>query len=202
MDSATDRAALRRRYRNLRRALSATAQRRHSMRICRHFLCSPLAWRARRIAAYLAIDGEADLQPLLPRLAAMGKQLALPVVGRNQRMDFFAYEPGMRLVANRYGIFEPAPGARYVPTLALDLVFAPLVAFDARGNRLGMGGGYYDRHFARAPAGLRPLLVGVAHEAQRTVSLPAAPWDQPLDAVLTEAGWQALGKAVARIQNS
>ena len=166
------------------------------MRIRRHFLCSPLAWRTRRIAAYLAIDGEPDLLPLLSRLGAMGKHLALPVIGRDQRMDFFAYDFQTRLVPNRYGILEPAPSACYIRTLALDLVLTPLVAFDERGNRLGMGGGFYDRHFAGTPPGMRPLLVGVAHELQRAESLPTAPWDQPLDAVLTEAGWQTISKRV------
>lgn len=190
VDSATDRASLRRHYRNVRRRLSVAAQRRHALGIRRHFLCSPLVWRARRIAAYLAIDGEPDLQPLLASLAAMGKQLALPVIRRDRRMDFFAYDANTPLIPNRYGILEPAPGARYVHTLSLGLVLTPLVAFDDSGNRLGMGGGFYDRHFARVPDGLGPRLVGVAHEAQRAPALEAAPWDQPLDGVLTEAGYR------------
>ena len=194
MGSPANRSSLRRHYRNARRELPVAAQRRHSLRISRHFLRAPLVWRARRIAAYLAIDSEVDLEPLLRRLAAMGKQLALPVIKRDQRMDFFAFDGTSRLIANRYGIREPAPGAPYVRTLALDLVLTPLVAFDGSGNRLGMGGGYYDRHFASAPAGRQPLFVGVAHEVQRAVSLPAAPWDRPLDAVLTEFGWQSFSK--------
>lgn len=196
MTSTTDRSSLRRHYRKARRDLSAAAQRSHSIRIGRLFLGSPLAWRAARIAAYLAIDGEPDLAPLLTRLAAMGKQLALPVIKRDGNMDFFDYDVSAPLFANRFGIDEPAPGARYVPTLSLNVVLTPLVAFDDGGNRLGMGGGFYDRHFAGAAAGLRPLLVGVAHAAQRAPSLPAAPWDQPLDAVLTECGWQVYSKRV------
>ena len=192
--SATDRSALRRHYRNARRALSAGAQRRHSIAISCGFLRSPLMWRAARIAAYLAIDGEPDLGRLLARLAGAGKRLALPVIQRDGIMDFFAYEATMPLVPNRYGILEPAPGANHVPTLALDLVLTPLVAFDNCGNRLGMGGGFYDRHFGRLPSGLRPLLIGIAHEAQRAPTLPAAPWDLPLDGVLTEAGWHGASK--------
>ena len=122
---ATGRAALRRRFRQARRTLSAAAQRRHSIRICRHFLCSPLACRASRIAAYLAIDGEPDLDPLLARLRLMGKRLALPVIGRDGELEFFAYDSTAPLVANRYGIEEPAPGARPVPTLSLGVVLTP-----------------------------------------------------------------------------
>ncbi len=194
MASTTHRQSLRRHYRKVRRGLSAAAQRSNASAIGRRLLCSPIAWRATRIAAYLAIDGEPDLEPLLAKLAAMGKQIALPVIRRDGAMDFFDHEPGAPVVANRFGIGEPAPGARYVPTLSLGVVLTPLVAFDDQGNRLGMGGGFYDRHFARTPDGLRPLLVGVAHAAQRAPGLPAAPWDQPLDAVLTEAGWQAFSK--------
>ena len=197
-DRAGRRPALRRRFRAARRALSAVQQRSHSQRICRHFLRSPLAWRARRIGAYLAIDGEPDLAPLLARLRRMGKRLTLPVIAPGGRMDFFAYDAGKALVSNIYGIREPAPGARHVPTLALDVVLTPLVAFDGNGNRLGMGGGFYDRHFGPMPAGLRPLLVGVAHELQGASSLPAAAWDVPLDAVLTDAGWRGFSKRSPR----
>lgn len=184
-----DRKALRRRFREARRTLSAADQRCHSIRICRHFLSSPLAWRASRIAAYLAIDGEPDLDPLLARLHLMGKRLALPVIARDGGMDFFAYKVTAPLLPNRFGIMEPTPGARHVPTLSLGAVLTPLVAFDANGNRLGMGGGFYDRHFGAMPSRLRPLLIGVAHESQHAQRLPAASWDVPLDAVLTDAGW-------------
>ena len=189
-----NRTALRRQYRKARRALSAAEQRRHSLRLCRHFLRSPLAWRASRIAAYLAIDGEPDLEALLTRLRLMGKRLALPVVRPKGGMDFFAFDARAPLVANMFGIEEPAPGARHVPTLSLDVVLTPLVAFDENGNRLGMGGGFYDRHFGAVPTPLRPLLIGVAHELQRAPNLPAAPWDVPLDAVLTDAGWHGFSK--------
>ncbi len=189
-----ERKALRRQFRKARRTLSTREQHGHSMSICRHFMSSPLVWRASRIAGYLAIDGEPDLDPLLERLRPMGKQLALPVIGRDGGMDFFAYDADEALTTNVYGIAEPAPGARHLSTLCLDVVLVPLVAFDDDGNRLGMGGGFYDRHFRPMPNRRRPLLVGVAHEIQRASQLPAACWDVPLDAVLTDAGWRAFGK--------
>jgi 5-formyltetrahydrofolate cyclo-ligase len=71
------------------------------------------------------------------------------------------------------------------------VLFMPLVAFDDSGSRLGMGAGYYDRYLGRLPGGLTPLLVGLAHEAQRSnTPLPGNPWDVPLDGVVTENGWQ------------
>ena len=201
-----ERLALRRCHRSVRRRLSAGQQWLHAEAVRRFFLASPLAWRSRRIAAYLGVDGEVNLRPLLDSLQRMGKLLALPVVERSSlelgeregvtprrssnRMSFFAHRLEAPLTRNRFGIEEPAPGAPWINTRALDLVLAPLVAFDDQGNRLGMGGGFYDRHFGALPERLRPLLVGVAHEVQRADALPAAPWDVPLDGILTEAGWR------------
>ena len=181
---------MRRRHRSARRRLSAGQQRRRAESVRRLFLASPLAWRSRRIAAYLSVDGEVNLRPLLGSLQRMGKLLALPVIARNNWMSFFSRRPEAPLTRNRFGIEEPAPGAPWINTRSLDLVLAPLVAFDEQGNRLGMGGGFYDRHFGGLPERLRPLLVGVAHEVQRADALPLAPWDVPLDGILTEAGWR------------
>ena len=93
---------------------------------------------------------------------------------------------------NRYGIPEPAhPNkARNFPLRSLDLVLMPLVGFDTQGNRLGMGGGYYDRSFAflhRHSHWRKPHLMGTAYEFQRLSKLDAQPWDVPLDAIVTEA---------------
>ena len=200
-----ERLALRRRHRSARRRLSASQQWLHAEAVRRLFLTSHLAWRSRRIAAYLSVDGEVNLRPLLGSLQRMGKLLALPVIERSlqageregsasrrssNRMSFFAHRPEAPLTRNRFGIEEPPPGAPWINTRALDLVLAPLVAFDHQGNRLGMGGGFYDRHFGALPERLRPLLVGVAHEVQRVDLLRTAPWDVPLDGILTEAGWR------------
>ncbi len=139
----------------------------------------------------MAKDGELDATPLLERLPGMRKRVALPVVSRNGVMSFYRYRPGAELLVNRLGILEPGAGAAFVHPLALDLLVMPLVAFDDRGMRLGMGAGYYDRYLARIPPRMRPLLVGLAHEVQRSPEpLPAATWDVPLDGVITEAGWQ------------
>ncbi len=119
--------------------------------------------------------------------------LALPVVEDGNRMSFFVQHPDAPLVINRFGIEEPAPQAPWMHSLALDLVLMPLAAFDGQGNRLGMGGGFYDRCFGPMPSRMRPLLVGVAHSIQQADGLPAAPWDVPMDAVLTENGWWPCG---------
>lgn len=189
--STQSRAVLRRRFRRARRMLSRSQQATHARRITQHYLRSPLIRRAQRVAMFIARDGEPDLTQLAIKLTALNKTLALPVVGVGSRMDFYRYDPATVLTPNRYGIGEPPPGSRYLNTRAIDVLLMPLVTFDDAGNRLGMGAGFYDRHLARLPMRLRPWLVGVAHEIQRCPSnLPTTPWDIPLDAVLTEAGWQ------------
>ena len=100
---------------------------------------------------------------------------------------FRRYRPGEKLVANRFGI--PEPPHRRGNTLSakqLDVIFLPLVGFDAAGNRLGMGGGFYDRTLSQLPARNRPLLAGLAHDVQRVDKLPVQRWDIPLDAVVTD----------------
>lgn len=102
-------------------------------------------------------------------------------------MTFWKLNPGDTLSLNRVGIWEPLnKRGRPTPSWSLSMVLLPLVAFDSRGTRLGMGGGYYDTYLAklRRP---RPLLVGYAHACQEVAEIDREPWDVPLDAVVTEA---------------
>jgi 5-formyltetrahydrofolate cyclo-ligase len=192
-----DRQSLRRTFRRLRRGLSSAAQARNSEAVARHFFAEGLAWRASTIGLYMANDGELDLAPLAERLRRASKRIALPVVrgapGRAPHLEFYRWDAEAPLHRNRYGILEPASDAVFVPAIALDLLLIPLVAFDRHGTRLGMGAGYYDRFLGGLAPGLRPALVGVAHEIQRSAEpLPAASWDVPLASVITERGWRPL----------
>lgn len=149
--------------------------------------------RARRIAAYVGANHEVDPMPLLVAAAKHAKQCYLPVLHpyRPGRLLFRRWRPGQRMVMNRYRIPEPAPGhSALIPARHLDLVLVPLLGFDHRCGRLGMGGGYYDRSFAfrrlrQGPA--RPLLVGLAFAVQQVPLVPRRAWDVPLDMVVTEA---------------
>lgn len=146
---------------------------------------------AQHLAAYVAVEGELDPEPLLRRAHADGKHVYLPLLPRERdaALAFLPWEPGLLMQANRLGIPEPAAARRAViaPRL-LDLVLTPLVAFDNRGRRLGMGGGYYDRTFAFLKAGIaKPLLLGLAYEFQRFDPLRAESWDVPLAGVVTES---------------
>ena len=183
---------LRRRFRSARRSLSFAAQAAHAEAVARAVVGSRVLLRAGICGAYFSQDdGELDSLPLLSRLWAAARTVGVPVVSGKGDMDFYQVKPGTPLVVNRYGIPEPRR-SRYLNPLSLSIVFLPLVAFDDHGTRLGMGAGYYDRYIGRLPVTLRPLLVGLAHEVQRARDpLPRQPWDVPLDAVATEAGWQS-----------
>jgi 5-formyltetrahydrofolate cyclo-ligase len=181
----------RRRLRRARLRLHAAERGRASRRVCRALASARVFLRARSVAAYLPHGGEVDLRPLLAVAWGAGRECYLPVVGRGG-MRFLPYGPGTPLRRNRYGIPEPdLPARLQARPLVIDLVLVPLVAFDGRGNRLGMGGGYYDRTFAflhRRRHWRRPVLVGVAFGFQRVAALAPNPWDVTLDAVVTEEG--------------
>ncbi len=147
---------------------------------------------SRRIAFYIAAGGEIDPAPLMKLALMAGKQVYLPILRRRpaKGLWFASHHPGGRLQLNRFKIPEPIVHARrIVMPWSIDMVFVPLVAFDLRGNRLGMGGGFYDRTFAfkqQRNHWWGPKLIGLAHDFQRVDQLPTQPWDIPLDAVITE----------------
>lgn len=179
--------------RDQRRKLTPGQQRRAGESLARHLGRQLFFLRARHIAYYMPNDGEIDPLFLLELAAAAGKKAYLPVLDRRNAgsMAFVPWNPGEPMKANVYGIPEPRRrGTRPIPLWMLDVVCLPLVAFDRNGNRLGMGGGFYDRTFAAFNPGTRskPLLVGLAHHFQQVENLPADPWDIPLHGVATDRG--------------
>lgn len=181
-----------------RQALPDTVARRCAMEMARHARHHPLLLNSTRIACYLAADGEMDPAPLVEHLWSLGKQLFLPVLVpfARQRLWFARFQPGDRLVINRFGIPEPER-RRLIKPAALDLVITPLVAFDERGYRIGMGGGFYDRCFGflrRRTYWHKPRLLGLAYEFQKQVAIEANAWDIPLDAIATEVTLYLAGK--------
>lgn len=170
-----------------RRALPMFRRRLGCRAIVRHLGALPAFRRARHVAVYWPADGEADVRGVAEYARSRGKTLYLPKVGRSGAMRFATWPPAAQLRNNRYGIPEPVTVRwRTVPAAQLQVILMPLVAFDGRGHRLGMGGGYYDR--ALAGRRRRPLLIGIAFSFQQVPMVPAQPWDVPLDMVITERG--------------
>lgn len=142
-----------------------------------------------RIAGYWASRGEMPLHAAFAALRARSQEYLLPILG-GKLLHFAPWQTGAALRNNRFGIPEPecAPQAR-VDGADLDLVLMPLLAFDRNGNRLGSGGGWYDRTFAflqGLPRPAHPLLVGIGYHFQEVDALAARAWDIPMDYVATD----------------
>jgi 5-formyltetrahydrofolate cyclo-ligase len=187
---------LRRRLRAQRTRLSPEERAAAARHLHDHVVATRLFLACRRIACYLPNNGEIDPRPIIERILRMNKTCYLPVLSRlgYDRLWFAPYAPGTALKPNRFDIQEPdVPLSRLVRARELDLILMPLVAVDRDGNRLGMGGGFYDRslEFLRHRGRWhKPHLFGLAYDFQRLVDdrLPVQPWDIPLAGVATDRG--------------
>jgi 5-formyltetrahydrofolate cyclo-ligase len=131
------------------------------------------------IAGFWPLPGEIDILPLLHALAEGGWPLCLPVTPRRGfPLTFRTWKPGDPLTPGRFNTRHPT-GPETVP----DYILVPLLAFDRAGNRLGYGGGYYDRTLAQLPTAFR---LGCAFSAQEMPRIPTGPEDVTLHAIATE----------------
>ncbi len=188
-----DPTSLRRECRKRRRSLTAAQRADHSRAFAVLARRQGLVQRARRIAAYISADGELNPASLFSTIQCRRKQLYLPVLRPHPQLKlwFVHHRAGGELIGNRFGIPEPPLKHRRICLpWALDIILLPLVAFDAQCNRMGMGGGFYDRTLAylrQRSVWRRPQLIGVAHQCQEVEQLPLNEWDVPLDRVITES---------------
>lgn len=187
----TTRHSLRQQMRSRRHSLTPHQQQHASTALLQQWQQS--RGHCRHLALYWPSDGEIDPRPVAEYAWRMGFKVYLPVLHpwRPRQLWFIPFTPDTRLQKNRFGIPEPVGRkCRPIKLQQLDRVLLPLVAFDRRGGRLGMGGGFYDATFAFKRTGKsRPRLIGVAHSFQEVNELPLEPWDVPLDAVITEQEW-------------
>lgn len=189
MSMPEGRRQLRQQLRQRRREIPAAMRIAAADRIASRLLALPFAPKDGHVAGYWALDGEIALhawQLQLPRAVVY----CLPVLRENNLLHFAPWSPGVPLITNRYGIPEPGvdPATLLLPE-HMKLVVVPLVGFDNRGARLGMGAGYYDRSFAfrkRTPP--PPWLVGAGFAAQQVDKISSEDWDVGLDAICTEQG--------------
>lgn len=185
------RAALRKQLRKQRNALTHKAQVTHASAVSHHLKKCALFKRSKRIAAYLESDGEIASGPIIESAWRANKKVYLPILSPfNKRLYFAPYCKHSRMKLNRYHIAEPDISPRHwLKPQQLDLILMPLVSFDKTGNRLGMGGGYYDRslqfcHFRQKDHS--PYLIGLAHQLQEVKQLAAQKHDVPMQYVATE----------------
>ncbi|MDA7747214.1 5-formyltetrahydrofolate cyclo-ligase [Psychromonas sp.] len=193
----TQRNAIRQQIRTARQSLSSEKQQQASAILLKSLKNHPSLLKSKRVSVTLAHDGEIDLTLLIHWCWQQNKQVFLPVVHPNEtgRLLFVVYQHNTTMVKNRYGINEPqlikseTDPTQFIntcPVSELDILFTPLVAFDHQGNRIGMGGGYYDRLLA--PWFLNktgPYPIGLAHDCQLVNALPIQNWDVPLPEIIT-----------------
>lgn len=186
---------LRKSLRQQRQKLSWQQQKQHETLACQHLLSSPYLEKAKKVAVFLSQDGELGTRSVIEALWQQSQiELYLPALETqpNWHMGFSPYRKDSKMQNNRFNIPEPDVSfEQHQSGEEMDLVLMPLVGFDLKGNRLGMGGGFYDRTFEfklKKPQLKKPLLIGWAHACQQVEQLPNEPWDVPLDAIITENG--------------
>lgn len=188
-----DRQDIRHHIRQLRRQIGDEQQQLAAVQAAERALNFAPLQQAKNIALFLSVDGELNTGPLIARLWQRKQNVYLPVLHPFSpgNLLFMRYDQQTALTINRLRIPEPPLDIRHLLPLAeLDVMIVPLVAFDKAGQRLGMGGGFYDRTLQNWPQhGFLP--VGLAHDCQQVEQLPVAEWDVPLPALITPSKiWQ------------
>jgi 5-formyltetrahydrofolate cyclo-ligase len=185
---------LRKLIRSRRQQLNSRQQQQAANDICQLLAHHPQMAQAQKIGVYLANDGELDPATFIAWCWAQGKQTYLPVLHPFSKghLLFLHYHQQTPMQKNKYGIAEPLLDVRAIlPLQQLDLLLTPLVAFDDQGNRLGMGGGFYDRTLSRweqeddHQRPHSPYPIGIAHDCQQVDSIPCEHWDIPLPEIIT-----------------
>ena len=183
---------LRQKIRGLRRALVPAEQSLAAQGLEAQLRAFSVTAGARHIGLYLVNDGEIDPAGFMHWAFTQAKHCYLPVldIQKNLPMKFAEITPQSQFEPNHFGIPEPVVAVNELITASvLDVLLMPLVAFDLAGNRVGMGGGFYDRtlEFTREqPYDQRPKLIGLAHEFQYADTIEPSPWDIPLDGIVSE----------------
>ncbi len=187
-----DRQETRLHLRRVRQQLDPAAVARHSRAITIN--CLPLLGNAQHVGVYLAFGNEVSADELMERCWAQGQTTYVPLIQPDHTLKFAPITNSTVIVQNRYGIREPETDDKTcLPATSLDVVIVPLLGFDPQCNRMGMGGGYYDRTFAHkrqaenanSPT-IPPLLIGAAFDSQCVDNVFPDWWDVPLDHVVTE----------------
>ena len=190
MFSSSNRVVLRKSLRQKRESLSPEFRALASNDIVHRLLALPIFHASQRIALYLPYNSEADISSLAS--LSPEKEYYLPILTATNHLEFGLYHGGDPLQPNVFGILEPVMH-NLQSADELDLVCTPVVGFDEQGNRLGMGGGYYDRTFAFKQNEIyQPFLLGIAFDCQKVDQLEREIWDIPLNGILTEQNFYSL----------
>ena len=172
---------LRTQMRRLRRELSVQEQRSASESVCESLHAFEPYVKAKCVMAYIACRGELSLEPAIREILESGKMLVLPRCEASGKMTARRVSDLSQLVSGTYGLMEPDEKCEIAVPQEIDLILVPGTAFDRKGNRLGQGGGYYDRFLPKT----RAICVGVCHAQALLDDVPCGTHDIPMDAVIT-----------------
>lgn len=167
----------------LRRALSASEKEEKSRALTGNLISLKAYQEARRILTYLSMPGEADLDPLIRRALADGKEVYVPVCLPEKQMEAGRLLDMEHFVKGPYGLRDLPKGYSTISPEEIDLVLVPGVAGSPDGTRLGMGAGYYDRYLSKVPYEKRVLVLW---DFQVVEELPSEPFDQFMAAIVTD----------------
>ncbi len=181
--SAAKKKEIRQKMLALRRALSASETDEKTKALTERITSLPAYKEAKRILAYLAMPGEANLDGVISQALAEGKEIYVPVCLPEKQMEAGMLLDMEHFVKGPYGLRDLPKGYETVPPSALDLVLVPGVAGDKTGARLGMGAGYYDRYLAAVPLEKRLLVLW---DFQVIDSVPSEDFDQFMAAIVTD----------------
>lgn len=200
-ESAKLRSQVRHQIRTLRQAITELEQAVAAQKLLTQLCAQPKIQQANHIAIYLPRDGELDGLPFIKWCWQQQKSVYLPVIHpfTKGQLLFLKYQSNTPMHLSRYGINEPKLDVRLIKHVdEIDVILTPLVAFDSTGNRLGMGGGFYDRTLAHWYEKNKLLLnsndknnlskpypIGIAHDCQHVNNLPIQAWDIPLPEIIT-----------------
>ncbi len=188
LQATESRKAIRAQIRSARRSISESEQQGFANGAADLMLAEIIKLKAKHVALYLTNDGELDTQQLIKMLWAREVKVYLPRLHPFSKGNllFLAYTSATALQQNSLKIWEPKLDiTQMILPHLLDVVVTPLVAFDKDGNRMGMGGGFYDRTLANWPLTGKPYPIGFAHDCQQVDSIPCEHWDVPLPMLVT-----------------
>ena len=136
------------------------------------------------IAGFYPFKHEVNTLPLLGKLFSLGCKLCIPITPTNNKpLKFKEWHPKQVLQKGRFGILEPPKTSR---TIQPDLLLVPLLAYDKFGNRLGYGGGFYDRYIEKIEKIKKVIKIGLAFSFQKIKDIPLNQYDKKLDFIITE----------------
>lgn len=174
--------------RSKREKLSPITIKQDSNLVYKQIINSHYLKNSTKIAIYLSYKNEIKTDQIIKWCWDNSKKIYLPVIDpvNKNKLLFIRYTKKTKLVLNKFNIYEPEIEiTNTISPKDLDLIITPLVAFDNNCNRLGTGGGFYDRALAPFKKSLKPIAIGIAYDFQQVNNLIVNSWDIPMQSIFT-----------------